>query len=257
MPEDWVTLPDSLKKQKVAIGIDEVTNFFNNHVWYNKMCDMMAALMSQRRKFEVAILMTGPIFERLPPVIREMVHEIIHCQDMHTINHSVPRGEKCIYYKQDIRGLLSHPKRHFSRKKIFYTKPWWKHYDTFSQVDAIHQFMKVRFKGREIAIGADGKVISQTVVDSDPATLARFIQEQKARQNAGDERYVQVKKVLSHIKKKGLNRIAKDLICGMLNIKDGDIVGPNGYGRIIKELGVIYDRHRKEYVLEGVGEEGR
>jgi len=185
MPEDWVTLPDSLKKNKVAIGIDEVTNFFNNHVWYNKICDMMAGLMAERRKFEIAILMTGPIFRRLPPNIQEMVHELIHCQDNHCINHAIPRGEKCIYYKEDLRGLLSNPKRRFTRKRIFYTKPWWKHFNTYQAVDLIHQFIKVKFKAREIIVGADGKLLNNTDNDlsSDPATLDRYIANYKEMQS--------------------------------------------------------------------------
>jgi hypothetical protein len=122
----------------------------------------MGGLMSQRRKFEIAINMTGPVFGRLPPVIREMVHEIIHCRDQHTMNHMFKRGERCIYYKEDVRGMLSMPGRHRTRKKVFHTKPWWPYYDTYQATDFQNQFINVRFKKKIITISSDGKVINPT-----------------------------------------------------------------------------------------------
>ena len=164
LPEQWVTLPPELKRKRIVIAIDEVKSFFNNHNWFNRMCDMMSDMMAQRRKFEMGILMTGPIYDRLPPVIKEMVHELVHCRDRHTLNHSYERGASCLYWKEDLRGLLSTPQHHRSKRKIFYSKPWWKHYDTYQAVDPMNQFMKVRFKGREIIVNANGEIYNADTV---------------------------------------------------------------------------------------------
>jgi len=167
LPEQILELIDSedskqikkIRQQKIAIAIDEVPNFFDHHTWYNKINDVMKSVFQQRRKTNVIILMTGPIFEELPPDLRRMVHEVVHCRDLHTTNRSIKRGLTCVYYKEDKRGLLSHPLYRFTIKHKFPMSIAYKHYDTFAAVSPMNQFIKMKFKGREVVIGADGKVI--------------------------------------------------------------------------------------------------
>jgi len=252
MPEDWVTLPATLKMQRIAIGIDEVTNFFNNHVWYNKICDMMAGLLAERRKFEIAVLMTGPLFKRLPPNIQEFIHEVIHCSDKHTMDHKIPRGAACQYYFEDRRGLLSQsfPKHRFSRKYKFISKPYWKNYNTFQAVDLINQFIKLKFKGREIIIGANGKVIEPNEVGaSDPASLDRFIN--NYREEHDNRLEIAIKNFLSTLKEKGVPRIPRDVVWEYFKAENKQSL-KNSIGSILKSFGAKVNNNTKGYDLEGV-----
>lgn len=254
LPEQWVTLPDELKRNRIAIGIDEVTNFFNNHVWYNKMCDMMAGLMAQRRKFEMAILMTGPVFYRLPPNIREMIHEVIHCTDRHTLNHDIPRGEQCIYYKEDKRGLLSTPRKRFTRKKIFRTRPYWDNYDTYQSVDLINQFITVKFKNRQIVVGADGKVLNPDadIVTSDPATLSRYVNDYKNSQQNQLEQ--EVLRFLKELKGNNVDRIPRDTVWQYFKAETKTI--KDRIGSVLKRYGATHDERNKAYRLNNIAIEG-
>lgn len=247
LPEEWLTLPDSLKHQHILIDIDEVTNWFNNLNWFNKMCLMMAGLMGQRRKFEVGIAMTGPHFSRLPPVLREMVHEIVHCQDHHARNHDMPVGERCIYYKEDLRGMLSErwPKVRFTRRKVFYTKPYWNNYDTYQAVDMINQFIKVRFKAKEITIGADGKIIQSPVISSgDPEVIEKYIKEEDTSRNLIYQSAINFLNTM--IKDKGIVRLPRDIVWQYFKVEDNKAI-KDVIGSIFKSLGVKVSNRDKSY----------
>lgn len=160
MPQDMINFGETLKKKRAVIVFDEVTNWINNHGWQNRFCDLVAAVAAQRRKLVVGVFMTGPIFERLPPIVQELVHEIVYCEDIHRTKREIPRGEQCIYYKRDLRGLFSYPGRPFTIKRIFKTKPWWPYYDTEQIVEFTNQFMRLKFKNKEIWVSPDGQIIN-------------------------------------------------------------------------------------------------
>lgn len=253
LPEEWLTLPDSLKHQHIVIDIDEVTNWFNNLNWYNKMCTMMAGLMGQRRKFEVAIFMTGPHFSRLPPVLREMVHEIVHCQDNHARNHNVAVGERCIYYKEDLRGLLSErwPRVRYTRRKIFYTKPYWKNYDTYQAVDLINQFIKVRFKAKEITIGPDGRIINSPVISSgDPEAVKKYLKENPTVDDVLIYELA-VKFLKTMVKEKGVKRLPRDIVYEYFKA-EGSKSLKDKIGSIFKSFGVRGIDRDKSYDFSSV-----
>ncbi len=245
LPEQWVTLPDELKRQKIAIAIDEVNSFFNHHNWYNKICDMMYSLLAQRRKFEIAVLMTGPIFYNLPPDIRSMIHEVVHCADNHQLNHAIHRGEKCIYTKEDLRGLLSRPTQRFSRKKVFMMRSFWHHYDSWAAVDAINQFITVKFKKREIIIGADGKVITAGY-DSFNSKVADTLIQKKPEDNFREE----VRKALQYLKERDVDYIEPQTM-GKL-FPNTKLKGVNSLGTILKEFGVRHIAYKRQYDLTNV-----
>lgn len=244
LPEHWVNLPDSLRKKKLAIGIDEVTNWFNNHVWYNKICDMMGSLMAQRRKFELAILMTGPIMNRLPPVIREMVHECVHCQDRHTLNHSYPRGHYTVYYKEDLRGLLSNPKRRVSKKKIFYTKPWWPFYDTYKATDTMNQYINVKVKRKTIVLNQDGSVYSPDSFHADMSEVDRYTNASQIEPaNPLKQMAIEVAK---RIKQSGNNTVDGSVIFNALGGNKKVI------GGVMSSIGATYNPFKKIYDISNV-----
>ena len=250
LPEQWVNLPDELKRRKIAIGIDEIGNFFNHHSWYNKINDMLYAMLAQRRKFEVAVMATGPFIEDMPPDIRKMFHEIVHCSDNHTLNHAISRGTRCVYYKEDRRGLLSRPTQRFTRKKVFMMKDWYKHYDTYAAVDAIHQFIKVKFKGREIIIGPDGEIQSGggSGGSFDQAGADRMLGQIQAKSN--DTRRSEVEKALRYFVDKGITSVEAKTISQIL--PGYSMTGTNGLGSILREYGVTYKGHKRAYDLSGV-----
>lgn len=232
-----------LKRQKIAIAGDEITNFFNHHTWYNKICDIVYAVMAERRKLGIAILMTGPLYQKLPPDLRDMIHEIIHCQDNHTLNHAIPRGEKCIYYKEDLRGLLSNPKHRFSRIKFMHMKPWHRRYDTYAAVDAIHQFVRLRIKGREVVYNEDGELVSGGFKGMNEATLNQYVKNYKNSQNVEDPRLPVLKQLL---KKVGKVAVDSSLIFDVLGAKtQSDKIF---IGQMLRSLNYTYNRIKRQYV---------
>ena len=147
-----------IRKERIAIAMDEVTNFFSHHNWQNKICDILNAVLMQRRKLGVTVFMTGPEFEFLPRDIRYMVHEVVHTLNAHSLNRAIPSGLLCKYYKEDMRGMLSHPKYRNSYRHKFYMKPWHKHFDTYAAV-GYNQNIKVKIQNREVVLGPDGRPI--------------------------------------------------------------------------------------------------
>lgn len=249
MPQDMVNYSEILKKRHVLIIFDEVTNWINNHNWQNKFADLTAAVMSQRRKLEVAIWMSGPIFYRLPPIVQEMIHEVVHCVDLHTLNHKWPRGEWCRYQKEDMRGLLSNPKHRFSKRRRFHMKPWYPFYETDMITEFVNQFMRLKFKGHVITFDENGSIVEPAgEIESDPATLDRYInQYQSAHQ---DKRVDKVKKTLLYLKNKGISIADSTLLCDILKVPH--LIGRNGYGSIITSLGAVYNTQKKQYDLSAV-----
>lgn len=248
MPEQILSLLKQentkvLRKQKIAIAGDEITNFFNHHTWYNKICDIVYAVMAERRKLGIAFLMTGPLYHKLPPDLRDMIHEIIHCQDNHTLNHAIPRGEKCIYYKEDLRGLLSNPKHRFSRKKVMSMKQWYTHYDTYAATDSLHQFVRVKVKGRTVVYDENGEIINNGYESPDEATLNKYIKEYNEQNQVKDPRENVIKQLIHKI---GKNPIASSLIYDVLKAKtqsDKILIS-----RIMQQQNFIYNRLKKQYV---------
>lgn len=251
-PEQILELLDGdnvkeIRAMKIAIAIDEVLNFFNHHNWYNKINDILYAVLAERRKLGLALLMTGPEYEKLPPDIRGMIHEIIRCWDAHSFNRKeIPVGVICKYYKEDRRGLLSHPRYRFSRRRKFYMKPWYRHYDTYAAVNSLHQFLKLRFQGREILVGPDGKPI-EPALDLDVESFDGMISKYNPVE---DPRVTRVKQVVSYLREKGKMSAEASLILEMLGETRLDR-GVKGVGRILNSLGAIYNRNKKIYDLSG------
>ncbi len=252
LPEEILTLlqgdTKALRKQRLAIAIDEISNFMNHHNWWNKINDIMYAISAQRRKLGVAMLMTGPLYYKLPPDMRDMIHEIVHCQDNHVLNHSLPRGLQCLYHKEDRRGLLSNPRHPFSKRKIFMMKPWYKHYDTFAAVDALNQFIKIKFKGREVTVGADGKILSSGFENEfNPSKFDDIVQRYQVKE---DPQVSKVRQVITFLKNKGIEQVGNEVLCAMIHIPH--TMGRNGIGSILKSFGARYDLKKKIYILEGI-----
>jgi len=149
---------ESIRKQKIAIAMDEVTNFFNNHSWQSKINDILETIFAERRKLGVAVLMTGPEEARLPSNVRFLIHEMVHCTNAHSFNRGIPSGLMCMYYKEDKRGMLSHPRYRFTRKHRFYMTKWHKKYDTYSSV-GYQQNLRVVIPKREVVYDSKGNIV--------------------------------------------------------------------------------------------------
>lgn len=251
-PEDILVLLQTgqstreIRQRKIAIGLDEVDSFFNHHTWYNKINDILSTVQKQRRKLGVAILMTGPMIETLPPDIREMVHEYVSCQDRHITNKLIPRGTLCVYQRYDRHHMFSHPRRPFSRRMIFNMKPWYKYYDTYAAVDALSQFTKIKFKGREVIVGPDGTPIRRDPVLDTKAidgVLSKYAPEPNP-----DIEDVQV--VVRSLLDRGLDSVPTSVFREILPGRR--FHGINGIGTILKDMGAKYQTWNKTYKLTGV-----
>ncbi len=173
-----------IRDQKIVIAMDEVTSFFNNHDWHNKINDVLEILLQERRKFRIGVMMTGPEEERLPSNIRYMIHEMIHCRNLHSLHRDIPNDLYCVYYKEDRRGMLSHPRYKFTRKRQFNMKRWQKHFDTYAAV-GYNLNTKYRIQKQEVVLGSDGKPIykddsQEEAVYDERVMIAAKVEELKA-----------------------------------------------------------------------------
>lgn len=246
LPEQWVNLPPELTD--AVIAIDEVTNFFNKHNWYNKMVDMMTALGQQRRKRSLCILMTGPIFEWLPSTLRDLVHEIVRCEDRHWKVKAIPKGEQVVFTREDHRGMLSGYPGRRTPPRIFKAKRYWKYYNTYAIVDFMHQFDKVRFYGHQINIGPDGKIISE-------GEMAGGIGEAPATGNSSyysitSQLKGTVEGIISQLRGRGLKVFPYRSLYDMVRAQAGLNVSNNTIGKVMSSLNIRKQEGRNPvYVL--------
>lgn len=235
-----------IRKQKIAIAMDEVTNFFSHHNWQNLICDILYAVLAQRRKLGVAIHMTGPEFEVLPKDIRFMIHEIVHCTNAHSFNRAIPNDLICKYYKEDRRGMLSNPRFHFSYRHKFYMKKWQKHYDTYAAV-GFGQNVKVRIEKREVLYDSSGNLINKGIPELDYGSFDGILGNYQPKEA---QKYNRVKEVISYLKERGVERADNQLLCDMLQVPH--LMGRNGVGSVLTALGAKYNNKKKVYDLAGV-----
>lgn len=227
-PEDWVTLPPEL--HNILICIDEVTNFFSNHTWYNRMNDIFAAgVLAQRRKRSLCVIYTGPFFEWLPNRIRDLTHEVIRCRDYYwkarNFKPYIKRGEEIIFSREDHRGVLSGEIGKMTRQKIFLGKPYWKNYNTEAVVGLTYQYDRVKMKGRDIVIGTDGKVVSNYETgDTIGADIERLITESNT-----DKVREAIRGVVQYLKDKGIRRFPAESI--------KELVAAQGLNISMKKIG--------------------
>jgi hypothetical protein len=239
-----------IRAQKIAVGVDEVPNFFNHHTWYNKINDILTSILQQRRKLNIIFEMTGPIFEELPPDIRRMIHEVVHCTDLHTLNRNVPVGKYSIYYKEDRRGLLSHPQYHFTSKRRFHMEPWHKHYNTYAAINPLNQFVRVKFQSKELTYDTEGNLLNK-LPELDTGSFDGILE--KHMPPAEDPMVSRVKEVVRYLQNKQVEKVGSTVINELM--PGYQIAGPAGIGSILKKLGAIYSRHTKTYDFTNVNVE--
>lgn len=241
--EQLVNFHETIGRKKIIIVFDEVGNWFNNHTWQNKLCDLIAAICAQRRKLEAGLFMSGPEFDRLPPVVREMVHEIVHCEDKHRINRSLKRGQYCRYYKEDKRGLFSYPKRPFTTRRTFYMEPWYEWYDTYEITEFLNQHTKFVFEKKEVRIDQFGNIINPNDYgESDVESLREYIKQQK---ETSDPLVKAVQGFFNELN--GVARIPREVVYKYFKAetkKQKDRIG-----RILHTMGVKSADREKDYIL--------
>ena len=236
---------DYIRKQRIVIAMDEVTNFFSHHNWNNKICDILTAVLAERRKLGIAVLMTGPEEDFLPKDIRFMLHELVHCTNSHSFNRDIPSSLLCMYYKEDRRGMLSHPSRRFTTKHKFYMSKWHKHYDTYSAVGFNHN-LRIKIQNREVVYDADGNRIDNNN-DLDTSLLEGIMGNYQPKT---DPRIEKVKNVVAYLKERGLEQVESYVLSKML--PEYKLNGTNSIGSILKSMGVVYIKWLKVYDLTNV-----
>lgn len=223
-----------IRKQRIIVVIDEVTNFINNHFWQNKITDVIAGIAQQRRKLNIAMSMTGHERLRLPPNIEEKVHEEITCMDAHRFNHDIPIGQLCYYRHHDLRGMLSHPRYPSSKTYSIKLTPWYKHYDTFSLVSVLHMFDKYKFEGREIRVGADGKIIEGTV-------------NQNMEETPEVTLLIEIASKVEELKENGIDFLSV-VEYGMM-LGDMGLENTASIKKLFRSRGLGWDTHKQGYVI--------
>lgn len=163
--EEWLTM-DEEKLANCAIGIDEPRSFFSITGWGSALQRIFVALLSQRRKRGMAILMTSHEYRHLPTAMRDYVHFIVTCWDMHWANawadKKVERGKVISCACCDVKGFVTGFPGSWSTPYIFRAEPYWRHYNTYAYIDALQQFTKVKVKRPEIELDLTGSMDLKT-----------------------------------------------------------------------------------------------
>ncbi len=124
-------------------------------------------------------------------------------------------------------------------------RSFWHHYDSWAAVDAINQFITVKFKKREIIIGADGKVITAGY-DSFNPKIAESLVQKRPEDNFREE----VRKFLQYFKEKDIDYVESDIVKKVF--PNTRLIGTNGLGSILKEFGASARAWKKDYDLTKV-----
>lgn len=157
---DWVNLPPNL--QNAVIAVDEIQNFFNSAYWGTMVNQLFSMVAAQRRKRNLVIIYTGQMMREVPNRVRDRTHYFIECFDLyHKYPNQLERGTQIAFRTIDNLGFLTGIPYFRLPAKKFYSKPYWKFYDTHSVVD-IHFADKVRLKGRELEVSPDGAITDTT-----------------------------------------------------------------------------------------------
>ena len=127
--------------------------------------------------------------------------------------------------------------------------PWYRHYDTYAAVDLLHQFVKMKFKGREVVINADGKIISSNEEFNPQKTKKLLGQYEQVEANPLETK---VKQAVAYLKSKGKYSVEYQLMCEILNLPN--LRGQTGAGSILKGLGAKYDDQKKIYDLSPINQ---
>ena len=224
----------------VVIAIDEIQNFINHHNWWNKIIDILTyGIAAQRRKRNLVILATGPIFDWLPHDLKMMFHEVVHMADRHWQVKSIPRGYQAVIIREDRRGVLSGQIGYRTHPKIFHAKKWWPHVDTYAPVDVMHQFERVEVRaGRTVM--KDGRVLSaEEVAQLDYESRTQF-------GRFGNK----VKDLIDDLKQQGITSFPKHQMYEMVRDITGEHLTKRAIGQLIGQFGVWLPNRADYYVLD-------
>lgn len=241
--EQLVNFHETIGHKRAIIVFDEVSNWFNNHTWQNKLCDLIGAFCQQRRKLQAGIYMTGHDYEELPLRVKTKVHELIHCEDKHRRYRALKRGLYCSYYHQDMRGGFCHPGRPFSRRRTFFMSPWFDWYDTFEVTNFINQFTRFEFAKKVVKIDEFGNVINPNDYgESDVESLREYIKQQK---ETVDPLIKAVQRFFQELN--GVTKIPRDVVYKYF--KSETKAQKDKIGRILHTMGVKSADSTKDYIL--------
>lgn len=224
----------------VVIAIDEIQNFINHHNWWNKIIDILTyGIAAQRRKRNLAILATGPIFNWLPSDFRMMFHEVVHMKDRHWEMKKIPRGEQAIIYREDRRGVLSGQIGKTTRPTIFKAKKYWQHIDTYAPIDVMHQFERVEIRSGRTVI-QDGRVLT-------PEEVAILDYEDRTQRS----RYGSlIKDLIEDLKKQNIFSFPKQQLWDMVRDITGQDLKPKAIGQLLSQCGVWLPQKAENYIFE-------
>lgn len=168
--ESWVNLSPELSN--VAIGIDELQNFFHSYT-HNTVANRLFSMgiAGQRRKRNLAVIYTMQLSRELPQTIRERTHLFIYCWDTYwrskmddgftDDNVATERGRMVEVRPYDNLGHLSGMPGQPLQPWIFLAHKLWPYYDSYAVVDVWNAFAKIKVKGREIELDEGGRVIEK------------------------------------------------------------------------------------------------
>lgn len=191
------------------IDIDEIQNFLNKHKWYEDIVDLLTyGVAAQRRKRSIGILATGPIFGWVPKDLRDMFHLVVHLEDYHWKNKSIPRGVQAKIVREDRRGVLSGEIGRRTRPRLFNVKRYWRHANTYSIVDPKYQFSRVRIKRSTVTIDDNGNIIPES--DKEASSVFEQYSKQLQPRSINDKSVIvpKVFRVLAELADKNVHSMA-------------------------------------------------
>jgi GTPase SAR1 family protein len=234
MPEEWVSLPDSLRG--ITLAIDEADTFFNSLEFGTVISKLFQNFCKQRRKRHMTIVYTVQDWSWFNNRLRWLTHTQFECWDLYWTyrnkEESCPRGTSIVITPIDCKGFFTGIPGKRGNKVQFNASKYWENYDTEEITDAISNMVHVKVKRREVNI-VDGQVMPETAHSLfNPELIERY-----AEEHLPVDHQSTIKNLVDTLKKKRIESIPKDIIWNMIS-KQGVNLSKKMMGSILLKNGM-------------------
>lgn len=144
--------------RNVRVSMDEMENWLDSYESQSQIAKILVAIAQQRRKMNIGMYGTiNPSYEWLPRKFRGIFQILNHCEDMHFITKgAVPEGTLFRITTIDMLGLITGKPGKRLRPRMFYGKPYRKHFKSYSVVDIQEKWTRVKVNKRVIEVDLNG-----------------------------------------------------------------------------------------------------
>lgn len=238
LPEEWVTIPDTLNN--VLIAITEADSFFDSLETQNATAKLFRNLAKQRRKRSMSIIYDVNDWSWFNNRLRRLTHILYRCWDLfwsYRGKASCPeRGTSIVVTPYDVQGFYTGRPWSKGRPRKFNASKFWPFFNTTDTVDAYQAMVRLKIKRREINV-VDGQVVPPDLevggINDDE------LQHLAEKYTQKDPRKEIVGQVVDGFRKAGVKVLPAEDLRSIIESK-GVILHTRYLGVILKSFGAIY-----------------